>query len=412
MTLLTMFESVVLAGWSCIVLYGFVVSLISWITKKREMPLIYPRHVFALIIPTENDEGIIGKTVEHLRRLKYPRNMFEVVVAPVNSTDQTTTIARRKGAIVYGPGKTKWENRDDAILATLERLSSKNRFDSFIVLDAMARLSSNYLNVLSDELSKGALVIQSGYHISGANWSLKTGLRALLAALSPSWLTGWSSRFRLGGGLQRIGFCLSRRIIDKYRIRHPAITDLDSYALKLLKADVVITFVANATVYDRTPVLPGIHSMIGHWRTAWDHLRHHAVPMVKEGIEWQSIAQISGGVNAFLPSFTGMVTVATLFYGLAAYLHGPSSSIALGWLFLNGSLALLVLSRLIYMKAPLIAYATIPSLPFILWWRALASCFIMPEKEVLPVEVLQKEVVHKKRKPRPRRSPQKQHTKR
>ena len=98
MTLLTLFELLVLAGWSSIVLYGFVVSLIGWSTKRREAPLIYPRHIFALIVPVENDEAIIGKTIEHLRRLKYPRNMFEVVIAPVNSTDQTTTVARRKGA--------------------------------------------------------------------------------------------------------------------------------------------------------------------------------------------------------------------------------------------------------------------------------------------------------------------------
>lgn len=408
MTLLTIFESLVLAGWSFIVLYGFVVSLISSITKQRAMPLIFPRHVFALIIPTENDEGIIGKTVEHLRRLNYPRNMFEVVVAPVNSKDQTTTIARKQGAIVYGPGKTKWENRDDAIMATLDRLSSKDRFDSFIVLDSMARLSPNYLNVLSDELSKGALIIQSGYQILGTNWSPKTGLRALLAALCPSWLSGWSDRFRLGGGLRRIGFCLSRRVIDKYKISRSDLTNLPAYAQKLLNSDVVITFAPAAKVYDRYPILPAVQSLYSRWQAFWDQTRHHAVHMIKEGIEWKSIAQVLGGVNSFLPSFTGMVTITGLFLTLAVYMHGMKSALALGWLFLSGSLALLVVLRLIYIRAPLISYAMIPSVPLFLWWRALSSCFITPVAESHLVEPAQEKFTSNKRRSRQRKSPQKQ----
>lgn len=411
MTLLTLFELLVLAGWSSIVLYGFVVSLIGWSTKRREAPLIYPRHIFALIVPVENDEAIIGKTIEHLRRLKYPRDMFEVVIAPVNSTDQTTTVARRKGAIVYGPGNKNWRNRDDAILASLERLSSKNRFDGFIILDAMARLSANYLNVLSDKLSKGALVIQSGYQISGARWSLKTGLRAILAALSPSWLTGWSVKFRLGGGGRRIGFCLSRRIIDKYKIRNPAVTDLDGYTFRLLRENVDVTFAAKAKIYDWNPSLPPVQSLAGRWQTTWHQIRHHALPMIKEGIEWKSMAQVLGGVNAFLPSFTGVLSIGMFFFVLAAYLHGLSSSISIGWMVLNAILSLFVLLRMIQMQSPVIAYATIPMLPFVLWWRALYSCFIKPEKVVDPIDPPAEAFVHNKRKSRRRRSPRR-HTRR
>lgn len=407
MTLLTLFELLVLAGWSCIVLYGFAVTLISWITKRREMPLIYPRHMFALIIPAENDEGIIGKTVDHLRRMKYPRKMFEIIVVPVNSTDQTAAVARRKGANVYGPGKRKWRDKDDAVLETLERLSSKERFDGFIVLDAMARVSANYLNVLSDKLSKGAQIVQSGYHISGSRWSLGTALRALLAAISPSWLTGWSDRFRLGGGLHRIGYCLSKKIIEKHSIRNPAITDLDNYIHALLVNDVVITNASKAKIYDCNPSIPPVKSVIDRSKSAWRRIRYHAVPMIRAGIEWRSTAQILGGVNTFIPSFTGMITIGLCFLALGFWQNGISSGMTTAWLILNCAMALLVLLRLVYMKAPVIAFVGLPVLPLILWWRALRSCLTSPAPPAPPPQVMEKQG-QRKRKSRQRRSSQRQ----
>ena len=100
-----------------------------------------------------NDEGTIGRTVEHLRRNKYTRSMFDVIVAPVNCTDQTPTIARRKGAVVYGPGKQRWSDADEAVHGVLERLSAKDRYDAYVILDVRSRISANFLAVMSDKLS-------------------------------------------------------------------------------------------------------------------------------------------------------------------------------------------------------------------------------------------------------------------
>ncbi|MDE2727298.1 MAG: hypothetical protein OXI19_04695, partial [Gemmatimonadota bacterium] len=145
MTYLSLLESVVLAGSAGLVAYGFLLSFIGRIRGSGKVPLIFPRHVFALVVPVGNDEGTIGRTVENLRRNKYPRSMFDVIVAPVNCTDQTPTIARRKGAVVYGPGKQHWADADDAVHGVLERLTTKDRYDAYVVLDVRSRISANFL---------------------------------------------------------------------------------------------------------------------------------------------------------------------------------------------------------------------------------------------------------------------------
>lgn len=382
---LTLFESVVLAGWICVVVYGFALSFIGRIRGRGKAPLIFPRHVFALVVPTGNDEDSIGRTVEHLRRNKYPRNMFDVIVAPVNCTDQTPTIARRKGAVVYATGKQQWRDADEAILDVLERLSSKDRYDGYIILDIGSRISANYLDVMSDKLSKGALAIQSGYSVSGRKWSWNAASRALLSTLKPGWLTSWSLKYRMGGGIHRTGLCISRRLVQKHGVKKPRLDNVHAFLIKLLRHDVVIHYADKAWVYDRTTAIPPSRSTFSRLRSSWRRARTDGLPLIVEGLKWRSTAQVIGGVNLFMPTFNTMLTTMMLFYVLALYLHGGASAIAIGWLALIACLVLFVVFRLWFMRAPVLAYAVLPSLPLLLFWQSARSFYASRPKKAQPI---------------------------
>ena len=381
---LTLLESLVLAGGICVVAYGFVLSFIGRIRGSDKVPLIYPRHVFALVVPVGNDEGSIGRTVEHLRRNKYPRSMFDVIVAPVNSTDQTSTVSRRKGAVVYGPGKQRWRDADEAVLGVLERLSAKDRYDAYIILDIRSRISANFLAVMSDKLSKGALAVQSGYSVSGRKWTWNTARRALLSALKPCWLTSWPLNLRLGAGIHRTGLCVSRRLIEKHGVNKPRLDNVLAYQTKLLRHDVVIQYTDKAWVYDRTRAAKPLRSAFIRLRARWRRARADGLPLIMDGFKWRSAAQVLGGFKLFLPSYNTTLLTALLFFALAVYLHGVASAIALGWLALIASLAIFVVLRLWFMRAPVLAYAALPSLPLLLFWQSVRSCFTSKPKEPQP----------------------------
>lgn len=380
MRYLTLLESVVLAGWICVVVYGFALSFIGRMRGRSKAPLIFPRHVFALVVPVGNDEGSAGRTVEHLRRNRYPRSMFDVIVAPVNSTDQTSTVARRKGAVVYGPGRQRWRDGDDAILGVLERLSSKDRYDAYVILDVRSRISANYLAVMSDKLSKGALAIQSGYSVSGREWTWNTARRALLSTLKPGWLTSWSLDFRLGGGVHRTGLCISRKLVEKHGVKRPRLDNVPAFQTDLLRQDVVIQYTDEAWVYDRTRAVKPVRSTFSRMRARWRHALADGPALIREGLKWRSAAQVIGGFNLFMPTYNTMLATALLFFGLAAYLHGVASAIAMGWIALIASLAIFVVFRLWYMRAPVLAYIALPSLPLILFWQSVKSCFTSKPK--------------------------------
>ena len=108
--------------------------------------------------------------------------------------------------------------------------------------------------------------------------------------------------------------------------------------------------------------------------------RADGVPLIVDGLKWRSAAQVIGGFNLFMPSFNTMLLTALLFFGLAVYLHGVASAITLGWTALIAGLAIFVVFRLSFMRAPVLAYAALPSLPLILFWQAVRSCFTSSPK--------------------------------
>ena len=380
MTYLTLLESVVLVGSAGLVAYGFLLSFIGRIRGSGKVPLIFPRHVFALVVPVRNDESTIGRTVEHLRRNKYPRSMFDVIIAPVNCTDQTPTIARRKGAVVYGPGKQRWSDADEAFHGVLERLSAKDRYDAYVILDVRSRISANFLAVMSDKLSRGALAVQSGYSVTGRKWTWNTASRALLSALKPDWLTIWPLNLRLGGGIHRTGLCVSRRLADKHGVKRPRLDNVLGFLTRLLRHDVVIQYTDQAWVYDRTRAVEPDRSTFERLRTRWKIAHADGLPLIMDGLKWRSAAQVIGGFNLFMPSYNTTLLTSLLFFGLAAYLHGVASAITLGWVALIAGLAIFVVFRLWLMRAPLLAYAALPSLPLILFRQAVRSCFTSSPK--------------------------------
>lgn len=372
---LALLESVVLAGSIGLVVYGFLLSFIGRIRGSGKAPLIYPRHVFALVVPVGNDEGSIGRTVEHLRRNKYPRSMFDVIVAPVNCTDQTQNIARRKGAVVYGPGKQRWADAEEAVFGALERLSAKDRYDAYVILDIRSRISANFLAVMSDKLSRGALAVQSGYSVTGKKWNWNTASRALLSTLKPCWLTSWPLSLRLGGGIHRTGLCVSRRLVERHGVKRPRLDNVLGFQTKLLRNDVVIQYTDKAWVYDRTRTVKTVRSPFDGLRSKWSLARADGLPLIVDGLKWRSAAQVIGGFNLFMPSYSTTLLAALLFFGLAVYLHGVASSLAMGWITLIAGLAFFVVFRLWFMRAPVLAYAALPSLPLILFWQAVRSFF-------------------------------------
>ena len=76
--------------------YYLLTGLMSW-----RRPMDYGRHPagtrFAVLIAARNEAAVIGNLVDSLVAHNYPRDLYEVIVAPNNCTDDTEAVARAHG---------------------------------------------------------------------------------------------------------------------------------------------------------------------------------------------------------------------------------------------------------------------------------------------------------------------------
>ncbi|HEY9585689.1 MAG TPA: glycosyltransferase family A protein [Candidatus Paceibacterota bacterium] len=116
-------------------------------TQSTETVLL----MFSIIIPAHNEERYIADTLEHLSRLNYPKNRYEVIVIENGSTDHTYEKARafeNENTHAWSiPGKGVSAARNFA----LTKLNPKS--DWVVSLDADTLLKSDFLLHLNDFLA-------------------------------------------------------------------------------------------------------------------------------------------------------------------------------------------------------------------------------------------------------------------
>ena len=82
-------------------LTGYLLILsVAAVLRRRVEELSYaeaPVRRFAILIPAHNEAALIGRLLESLRALDYPRELVEICVVADNCTDATAEIARSAG---------------------------------------------------------------------------------------------------------------------------------------------------------------------------------------------------------------------------------------------------------------------------------------------------------------------------
>lgn len=379
--ILTVVECLVLAGWACIVLYCLILCLASWMARSREAPLIWPRHVFAVLIPAQNAETTIGHTLERfLHTLQYPREMFDLIVVPVQCTDRTAAVARQKGALVHDQGRREGMDRDEAIQSSIERLLSKRRHDAFVILEAEVDVSPNFLAVMSDQLSKGAQVVQAGYQIAGPLPSWTADLAAARRAVSAYLCPLWNNRLRLFIGLQRVGMCLARSVVEKYGVRTPGITEGMAYTARLLLDEVPVVFASNALVFEsgHPSPAPVRRSLSQRFAIRWHLIRQYTIPLLWTGIQWRSATRVSGAINLLLPPFSwlfggSLVMVVASVLSHRFILHPGAARLLMGWALVIAGQIVIVVNGCLRAHVPALVYLALPFTPLYLLWQACQS---------------------------------------
>lgn len=144
--------------------YYAIISLAGWFRRKEPDAKDFPvTHRFALIVPSHNEEKVVGKIVANLESLQYPRELYDIFVIADNCIDSTARVARELGATVMERLDDVRKGKGHSLEWMFGRLSQmETRYDAVCIFDADNLVSANFLMEMNKHLSMGHKVVQ-GY---------------------------------------------------------------------------------------------------------------------------------------------------------------------------------------------------------------------------------------------------------
>ena len=142
--------------------YQVVLSVFGFFYRKRGIKHL-PQKRFAVLVAAHNEEQVIGPLLENLKRMDYPKELYDVYVIADNCDDQTAAIARQAGVKVAERFSDSERGKGYAIRWMLERLKEINiDYDAVVMFDADNLVATHFLRAMNDRLLDGNKVIQ-GY---------------------------------------------------------------------------------------------------------------------------------------------------------------------------------------------------------------------------------------------------------
>lgn len=255
-------EDLILSGTAVFQLFVFLITLYYLIISffglpkvDKESDYVEPEKTFALIVAAHNEEMVIGQSVESLRHLDYPSELYDVFVIADNCTDKTAEIAAQHGAKVFERTDTEKRGKGFALEWMFSKVfEMEKKYDAVVVFDADNLASKNFLKEMNNKLKQGYKVVQ-GY-IDSKNphdsW--------ISESYSISFWTAnrlfQSSRARLGLSNQigGTGFCVETDLLRKFGWGATCLTEDLEFTCKLVLNGYKVGWSHHAVVYDEKPL--------------------------------------------------------------------------------------------------------------------------------------------------------------
>lgn len=236
-------------------LYQFIISLCSFV-KIKEKPLKEDKqHRFMTIIPAHNEEKVVVNLIESLKKLDYPKDLYDIYVIADNCTDKTAEVAKKAGAIVYERFDEAHKTKGHALQWFLaQKIEEDAPYDAFCIFDADNIVDENFLKVMNKKLCQGEEVVQGYKDIKNP---------------SDSWISAgyaifyWTmhrfyhlARYNIGLSplMNGTGFMVKFDVIKPQGWNTKTLTEDIEFSLKRIIEGKKLGWARDAIVYDEQPV--------------------------------------------------------------------------------------------------------------------------------------------------------------
>lgn len=238
-----------------VLFYYLILSVFGLFSKVKNSEGPSSGKRFALIIAAHNEEPVIGKILESMNKLEYPKELYDVFVIADNCTDKTATVAREHGAAVFERFNKDKRGKGYALEWMFDKIFKMDiKYDAVGVFDADNLVSPNFLSEMNSKMMEGYKVVQ-GYidsknpHDSwiSESYSISFWASNRLFQLARATL-GLTSQ--IGG----TGFIVDTSLLKKLGWGATCLTEDLEFTCKLVINGYKVGWAHNAKVYDEKPL--------------------------------------------------------------------------------------------------------------------------------------------------------------
>ncbi len=285
-----------------ILFYYYFVSVAGW-WKHKEEKYLEPEKRFALVTAAHNEEQVIRYHLESLKKINYPRELYDIYVIADNCDDNTAAIARFEGVKVY-ERFSEQRGKGYALEWMFEQLfNMEEKYDAICLFDADNVVSSNFLSEMNSKLKQGHKSIQGYLDTKNPNDSWVTACYATAYwSMNRMWQLARYNR-GLSNALGGTGVCLEYNLLKEYGWGATCLTEDLEFTMKLLLNGIKTSWAHDAKVYDEKPVYfsqtwkQRTRWLQGHWDVAF----RYCIPLIKKGINEKTWYPIDGAIYLFQP---------------------------------------------------------------------------------------------------------------
>ncbi len=231
--------------------YNFLFASIALVNKKRRVSIdeiITPKKKILLLVPAYNEELLIGRLLDSLKGIDYPKEKYAVLVIADNCTDSTEEIVRDKDAqLLIRNDKNKLGKGHALKWAFSQELY--RGYDAVLVIDADNVVDCELLRAVNMHLNDGETALQCNNGVANPDDSWFTRIMHIARVINNELF--YQGRYVLG--LSNIftgnGMCLTSELLNRISWRSEGISEDKEQSIRLISQGLFIAFAVEAKIY-------------------------------------------------------------------------------------------------------------------------------------------------------------------
>jgi cellulose synthase/poly-beta-1,6-N-acetylglucosamine synthase-like glycosyltransferase len=295
--------------------YQLFLTFFGWYHKKKKQNFP-PQKSFAILVAAHNEEQVVGALIENLKKLDYPKELFDIFVICDNCTDGTADIAREHGVFACERRNPNLRGKGFAIEWMLKELwKCQRQYDAVVMFDADNLVASDYLRHMNDDLCSGSRVIQAYLDTKNPSDSWITASYAISYYFSNRFWQLPRTNLGLANYLGGTGMCFEAGLLKQIGWGATSLVEDLEFSMRCVKLGIKPTFNYAAKVYDEKPLTfktsakQRLRWMQGHFDVA----KRYFFPLLWQGIKEGSWTKIDAAVysaNVYNFFFGSILSVA------------------------------------------------------------------------------------------------------